>query len=292
MTPQYVARTKTHSAMSVPVQTLAKVRVAECDALPAVIAHRGAAADAPENTLAAFELALRRGADGLEFDVQVSSDGIPLVIHDPRLERTTSGSGAVSAHTAASLRRLDAGSWFNKRYPSRARTRYAGLKIPLLSDALEWVREQNCRAFVELKADGDTCRGIEAKVVDEIARAGAEDLTTLISFDLPTLERCRRLDPDLSLGIDFSRPLHALAKARAIRAASVHPHWMFVSPRFVNHAHRAGLQVLVWGLDSPEPMRRQMTSGIDGLMTDYPARAVEIRARVLRISGRPASHSS
>src|SRR5271165_2737923 len=83
---------------------------------PLKIGHRGAAGEAPENTMASFELAWRQGVDGIEFDVQLSSDDVPMVIHDARLRRTTSGSGWVFEHRASVLRRLDAGSWFNRRY--------------------------------------------------------------------------------------------------------------------------------------------------------------------------------
>src|SRR5271169_2602058 len=110
------------------------------------IGHRGASGEAPENTLAAFDLALRQGADGIEFDVRLSSDGVPVVIHDPRLERTTSGSGHVDDLPLSVLKRLDAGSWFNRRFPKRAQNRYAGLKVPTLAEVLAWVRKRNCLA--------------------------------------------------------------------------------------------------------------------------------------------------
>jgi glycerophosphoryl diester phosphodiesterase len=263
---------------------------------PLVVAHRGAAAEAPENTLEAFEIAWQRGADGIEFDVHLSSDGVPVVIHDPRVDRTTSGCGRVCDHSGEALRRLDAGSWFNERCRSRARPQNVGLRIPLLSEALDWARKRNCRVYVEIKKDGAAYQGIETKVVEEIYRARAVDQTTIISFDLSTLRRCRELDRGIALGIDFSRPLHALAKAKSISAATLHPHWMFVSPRFVDCAHRAGLQVLVWGLDAEEPMRQMMMSGIDGVMTDYPDRALRLRAALwsksrsaARVGGSPVS---
>ena len=133
--------------------------------------------------MAAFELALREGAEAIELDVHLSRDGVPVVIHDARLGRTTSGTGWVAEHTAAALRRLDAGSWFNRRYPSRARARYAGLRIPLLREVLAWARERHCQVLVEIKEGGDTYAGVEAKVLDEIYRAQAASLVTVISFD-------------------------------------------------------------------------------------------------------------
>lgn len=250
---------------------------------PLNIGHRGAAGEAPENTLASFELALRQGADGIEFDVHLSRDGVPVVIHDSRLNRTTSGSGRVGEHGAVALRRLDAGSWFNKRYPSRARSRYAGGKIPLLREALDWVRQRKCLAFVEIKQGGDTYPGIEAKVLTEIGRAGVARSTTIISFDFRTLRRVREMDARIALGIDFTRPLLAVRRARLIRASSVLPHWTFVSRRLLRRAHRAAIRVMAWDLDQPAWIRRKIRDGIDGVITNYPARLTEIRAGLDRI---------
>lgn len=240
------------------------------------IGHRGAAADAPENTLTAFELALRQGADGIEFDVRLSADGVPVVIHDARLERTTSGSGRVADHSLRALRRLDAGSWFNWQYPARARPRYVGRKIPLLAEVLSWVRDRNCLAFVEIKKNTRTSTGIEKRVLEEIHRSGVAPRATVISFDLPTLRRVRQIDPRVPLGIDFTRPLLAMTRARSIQAGVVLPHWAFASRRFLKRAHQAGLKVVVWDLDEPRWMRRKITDGLDGIITACPAKLAGI----------------
>lgn len=227
--------------------------------------------------MAAFELALRQNADGIELDVHLSADGAPVVIHDSRLDRTTSGTGRVSEHSLKSLRRLDAGSWFNRRYPARAHPRYAGRKIPVLSEVLTWVRERGCLAFVEIKKGGSAYPGIETKVLEEIHRGGTAALTTIISFDLPTLRRLRRTDSRVSLGLDCTRPLLAIQRARWLKAATVLPHWAFASRRFLRRAHRAGIRVLVWDLDQPRWMRRKISDGVDGIITDHPARLAQIR---------------
>lgn len=248
---------------------------------PLNIGHRGAAGEAPENTFAAFELALRQGADGIEFDVHLSADGVPVVIHDARLERTTSASGRVGRETAAALRRLDAGSWFNRRFPARARARYAGLKIPLLIEALAWVRQRRCLAFLEIKQGRLTLYPrIEERVLDEIERSGVQPYLTVISFHRPTLGRLRQLDSRIPLGIDFTRPLLAVRRARALRATSVLPHWAFVSPRFIRRAHQAGLRVIAWDADQPQEMKRALVNGVDGVVTRYPALFAELRHSV------------
>jgi len=224
----------------------------------------------------AFELALRQGADGIEFDVHLSSDGVPVVIHDARLERTTSGSGGVAALPLSVLKRLDAGSWFNRRYPARARHRYAGLKIPMLAEVLAWVRKRNCRALVEIKQARYRYPGIEEKVLKEIYRARVAPLTTVISFDLPTVARVCQLDPRMALGLDFTRPLLALGRATTVGATSLLPHWAFATRRFIRRVHRLGFRILVWDVERPLLMRRKILDGVDGIITRHPARLAEI----------------
>lgn len=249
-----------------------------------IIAHRGAAGEAPENTLAAFELAIRQGADGIELDVHLSRDGVPVVIHDARLERTSSGTGRVRDHTANQLRRLDAGSWFNRQYPAKARTRYTGRKIPLLRETLEWVRERNSLAFIEVKPGAPACPDIEGKVLEEIYRTGVESLTTVISFRLATLRRVRALDSRIPLGLDFTRPLLALRRAKSVRARAVLAYWPLATPRFIRRAHQAGLQVFAWTVNQPAAMQRKMLHGVNGILTNYPARLAEVWARLAAAS--------
>ncbi len=236
-----------------------------------VFGHRGASAGAPENTLAAFELALAQGADGIEFDVRLSTDGVPVVIHDARLERTTSGRGPVRRHTFAALRRLDAGAWFNERFPEHASARFTGAKIPSLAETLAWVRTKRCAAFVEIKTGRPLDRGVAGKVVEEIHRARVTDLVTVISFHAPTLRRVRELDAGLKLGLDCMRPIVTLARARRLGATTVLPHGTYTKARWVARAHRAGLRVVVWGVDEPAGMLRLLRAGVDGIITSSPA---------------------
>jgi glycerophosphoryl diester phosphodiesterase len=249
---------------------------------PLIIAHRGAAADAPENTLAAFELALDQGAAALELDVHLSADGLPVVIHDLRLDRTTSGRGLIGEHTLAEIRRLDAGSWFNHQYPARARARYSAQRIPLLTEVLALAQARQCRVFVEIKTGGKTYPGIEAKVLEEIHRAGMQAQATIMSFDPKVLRTIRKLDLEIALGANSDRPVAALRRARSLSARYVVPHWALATPRFIRRAHAAGLQVIVWTVNLPRAMRRLLARGVDGIITDYPVRLAEIRESVAR----------
>ena len=242
-----------------------------------IYGHRGAAGAAPENTLAAFELALAQGADGIEFDVRLSADGQPVVIHDARLNRTTSGTGFVHENKVSVLKSLDAGSWFNERYPAQARDRFVRQRIPLLEEVLAWVRRRGCRALVEIKAGGGTYPGIEARILRTIRSTATASLVTVISFDHAALRRLRELDANLSLGASFKRPLFALRRAKSLGARIVVPHWAFASRQFIGRAHQAGLEVVVWTVNQPEAMRRKIADGVDGIITDYPGGLAEIR---------------
>jgi glycerophosphoryl diester phosphodiesterase len=142
---------------------------------------------------------------------------------------------------------------------------------------LAWVRGRKALAFVEIKEGGKTYPRIEAIVLEEIARAGAAPLSTVISFSLATLRRLRQMDSQISLGIDFNRPLLAIRRAKSIGATSLLPHWAFASQGFIARAHRAGLRVLVWDADRPGALRRMISRGVDGVVTRYPAKAAEIR---------------
>lgn len=250
------------------------------------IAHRGAAGEAPENTMAAFELARRQRADGIEFDVHLSADGVPVVIHDARLHRTASSRGRVSQFSLAALKKLDAGSWFNRRFPARARARYTGLKIPTLAEVLEWVGRQKCLAFLEIKHPRVKYAGIEAKVLEGIYRAGAQTHTTIISFNFSTLKRVREIDSRISLAQDFTRSVVAARRARRIGAKTLLPYWAFASRHFIRRAHRSNLSVIVWGLDAPIWMERKIADGVDGIITRYPAK---LRDVLRRMESRPFS---
>jgi glycerophosphoryl diester phosphodiesterase len=243
-----------------------------------IIAHRGAAGDAPENTMAAFALARRQGADAIEFDVRLSRDGVPVVIHDARIDRTTNARGRVRELSARELRRLDAGSWFNRRFPGKSRARFAGQKIPLLRDLLEWMCRQDLPGFLEIKEGGRTQPGIEEKILEDIRRTRTESLVTIISFDFRALERIRALHATIAIGVSVERPTLARRQAEHLAARYLVPHWALATKGFLRRAHASRLGVVVWTVNQPRRMKRKTHDGVDGIITDYPARLHEIRA--------------
>jgi len=235
---------------------------------PQVIAHRGASAQAPENTLAAFRRALALGVDGVELDVHLSADGEPVVLHDSAVDRTTDGTGLVRDMTLAALRRLDAGRWFGEAF--------AGERIPTLAEALEVLR--GVRVIVEIKNGPIYYPKIADRVV-AVVRAIGHPAVTFSSFDHPALLEVRRVDPAAETAVLFmGRPVDPVALAVAAGARRLHAHWMWVTADVVAAVHRAGLAVEVWPVDDPVPMAHLAALGVDGIITSHPDRLQAVLA--------------
>jgi glycerophosphoryl diester phosphodiesterase len=251
-------------------------------ARPLVFAHRGGCDLGPENTIAAFDLGLAAGADGLECDVHLSADGIPVVCHDDLLDRTTGAAGPVSALTAAELARVDAGCRFRT---AAGDTPFAhqGVGIPTLRDVLQ--RYGRTRVIVEMKED--TARMGQA-VADVVRAAGAADRVCAAGYGLSALDSARAALPELATSGSHPEVRLALYRSWAgwpVRHAPYggyqvpeHAGWLrVVSRRFVRQAHAAGLKVQVWTVDQPDDMRRLLAWGVDGLITNRPGVAVALR---------------
>ncbi len=254
-----------------------------------VHAHRGGAALAPENTLAAVRNALALGADVIELDLHVSRDGAVVVIHDATLDRTTNGRGFVRDTALADLQRLDAGSWFNARF--------AGERVPTLREVLEVVRghgNERVRLNLETKYDA---RGpappanFEELVLEQVRAAGLSGRAIVQSFYYPSIVRVKTLDSSMTtaaLRSPLNPPLDPVADVRAARADIYSPGFRLVTREAVEALHRAGIPVVPWTVNEPADMERLLTMGIgalrgDGIITDHPDRLIQVlRARGLR----------
>jgi glycerophosphoryl diester phosphodiesterase len=246
-----------------------------------VYAHRGGAALRPENTIAAFDHGIACGAEGLEFDVHLSKDGVVVVHHDDTLERTTSGRGRVAGATAAELAEIDAGFHFcdgDGGYPFRGKR----IGVPTLHEVLR--RYPSASLIIELKEGGED---LAHRVIDEVRAADAVDRVAIGSFYADALRAVRRYDPAIATGAAREETRWALYRswcgwgigATPYREFQV-PEWSGFTPivtrRFVAAAHRAGVAVKVWTVNAAEDMRRLVSLGVDGLITDRPdiARAI------------------
>lgn len=243
--------------------------------MPIIYAHRGGAALRPENTLAAFDHGMACGADGLELDVHLSKDGVVVIHHDDTLERTTSGRGRVAGCTAAELSALDAGFHFSDAsggYPFRDK----GIGVPALRDVLR--RYPSVPLIIELKKSGAR---LAERVIDEVRAAGAVDRVAIGSFYADALRAARSYDPSIATGAATGETRWALYRSWIGWPIGETPYREFqvpersgltpiVTPRFVSAAHRAGIAVKVWTVNAADDMRRLLSIGVDGLITDRP----------------------
>ena len=262
------------------------------DTLPLVIGHRGASAAAPENTLASFERALRDGADGLEFDVRLAADGVPVVIHDATLRRTAGLDATLAALSSSSLGDVDVGSWFNRRFPARACPEYERERVPTLARVLELFAPR-CRAlYVEIKCDPADAHA-HARAVAGLLRADAHAARCAVveSFTLEAIAEVKRLAPGVRTAALFERTLrhpHATAVALVERATAhgadeLALHRSMVTRRAVEAARAADLSVAVWTVDHLAWAARARELGLRALITNRPAR---LRSALDAISGR------
>ena len=233
---------------------------------PDLLAHRGGGRLAPENTLSALVAGALFGSRMAEFDVRLSRDNVPFLLHDDTLERTTNGQGPAAGQDWQQLARLDAGSWFDPRF--------AGEELPRLADAARVCREHGLAANVEIKP----CPGREAEtgriVATECARGWQRAAVPplLSSFSPEALLAARAAAPQLNLGwlIEGTLPADWLAQARTLGVMALHLEHALVDAPLVGAAHAAGLVVLAWTVNDLATARRLRTLGVDALCTDAP----------------------
>jgi len=260
-------------------RTGAKRRPYVSHARPLFFAHRGGSLLAPENTLAAFDNGLALGADALELDIQLTSDGEIVVIHDATVDRTTNGTGPVSAYTLGELRRLDAGYRFTTDGGTSLPFRGAGLSIPTLREVFE--RYPAVRLNIDLK---ESTPERELRLWALIQDLAAAERTLVASGDLHApIVRFRALCGGRVATSASEREIRRFllatwcGAARLMRPAydalQVPETWhgvRVVSPRVIAAAHRLGLDLHVWTVDERAAMDRLLAWGVDGLMSDRP----------------------
>jgi glycerophosphoryl diester phosphodiesterase len=264
---------------------------------PLVYAHRGGAALRPENTIASFDYGLSLGADGLEFDVRLSRDGIVVVHHDATLERTTNATGPVWSFTADELARVDAAHWFTPADARRKRDappgpfpyRGQGHGVPRLRQVLS--RYPGVPLIIELKANDPELARL---TIEDVRAERATNRVALGSFGWRVLRAARRLEPAVPTGASREEVRLALYRSwvrwplgkeayREFQVPERSGPTRIISRHFIAHAHRAGLVVKVWTVNEPADMRRLLEWGVDGLISDRPDLAV---AEVSAFAGR------
>lgn len=240
---------------------------------PVVIAHRGDSLRAPEQTLAAFRRAAELGADMLEADVRRTRDGRLVLLHDPDVDRTTDGSGAVGELTYDEVRRLDAGGWFASEF--------AGERVPSLEELYELAVHEGVALCLEVKgvASHET-RALACELAREIASRGRLDIDVLAAFDHASLAEAARLVPGLQTAPDRlpergpSSGKELLAQATAIGAPIVQHHHEDLTAAAVAEVQAAGVDVWAWPANTHAEIERVIAFGVAGVMGDDVAAAV------------------
>jgi glycerophosphoryl diester phosphodiesterase len=236
-----------------------------------IFAHRGASAYAPENTLAAFQLAHEMGVEGVELDVQMTKDGELVVIHDETVDRTTNGTGWVKDLTLKELKTLNA-SMGNESYPRE--------KVPTLGEVFDLLAETQMVVNVEIKNGRVLYPGIAERLLQMIDMRNWEYRVTISSFNHVTLAHIRQIGSLVYTGVIFQDILHEPWNyAHHMWATALHPHFLYVDGMadLVQEAHNSLLEINVWTVDEVADIDRMLARGVDGLITNYPDRAKERR---------------
>ena len=241
--------------------------------VPLIIGHRGASAVAPENTMAAFRKALAAGADGIEFDVRLTRDGVPVIIHDSSLRRTGGLPHRVADLSWVEISKVDVGSWFAGSFANET--------VPSLAELFTLFQSNNSTLYLEMKCDSPSeHRPLVEACVRAIDEHSLKERVIVECFQLPALKILKEIDPEIKTVAlfepTFTNPSVLLDQriinhATDIGAAAIALHHRLARESLVQKAKAAGLHVAVWTVDDPAWVERARAIGIDALITNDPA---------------------
>lgn len=246
--------------------------------LPLIIAHRGASAMAPENTLAAFRRAIEAGSDGIEFDVRLARDGVPVVIHDASLKRTANIDKPVSSLTSAELERIDVGRWFATTTNGDRTGEFPSENISTLARALRFLQSFHGRIFVELKCPERDLNTLAAAVCSHVKNSPLAPQIIIKSFRLEVIRQVRVLAPGIRTAALFAPKVMALLRkerhmvrtAKELGADELSIHYSLATAKLMERAGDCGLPVTIWTTDKPRWIERALQLGVRSLITNDP----------------------
>ena len=232
---------------------------------PLVVAHRGNSTQAPENTISAFHKALDVGADAIEMDVRLTRDRRVVVMHDRRLDRTTTGKGPVGAFTLERLKGMDAGSWFGPQY--------VGERVPTLEEVFDEL-PRDFPLYIELKSRGPGALPLALRVVSVIRRYERWDSSMVASFNPLAVVTLRMVEPRIIRGYIWSRH-HPLPMRARWFAPLAKPHWLApdresLTEELLVKFHAQGKAMAAWDVDVGTDVGRLAEMGLDAVVTDCP----------------------
>ncbi len=256
---------------------------------PLIVAHRGASAVAPENTLAAFRRAIDDGAEGIEFDVRLAKDGVAVVFHDATLKRTALRDGNIADITSTELAKIDIGSWFNKMDRRNANPRYSLQTVSTLTETLEFLKEFKGRIYIELKCRDSEIAGLVSAVCDASSTSGLASQIILKSFKMAVIPRVRLLCPGLKTAALFAPKImtilrkekHLVKIAEEFGASELSIHYSLATQKLMEKAGKRGLPVTIWTADNPRWVKRGIKLGLNAIITNNPAKLLAKRSEIL-----------
>ena len=235
-----------------------------------IFGHRGASGYAPENTLPAFALARKQGADGVELDVQLTKDGEVVVIHDETVDRVTDGTGFVKDYTLEDLRKLSAHNHMEE---------YQGTQIPLLKEVLALLEDSKMKVNIELKTGIFWYPDIEEKTLAIVKEAGMEDRVIYSSFNHYSIQKIKKLDIMAEVAYLYSDIiLDVESYAESTGVYALHPAiYHLKMSNFLEQYQKKGMKVRVWTVNDVDDMKEFMEKKVDAIITNYPNTALQIR---------------
>ncbi|MEO6588127.1 MAG: glycerophosphodiester phosphodiesterase family protein [Pyrinomonadaceae bacterium] len=258
--------------------------------LPLIIAHRGAAAIAPENTLAAFKKAIEDEADGIEFDVRLSKDGEAVVFHDADLKRIAGRDEKIIDLSLEELRQIEIGSWFNRAFPKLADEKFSNETIPALKDVLNLLNDFRGLIYIELKCREREVEPLVRAVCREISASYLLPNIIVKSFRLQVIPEIRRVCQGVTTAALFAPKIMTMLRkekyllkiAQEFRADQISLHYTLVSKKFMKKAEKREIPVTVWTVDNPRFIKRAIDLGIKAVITNNPATLLEKKHEIMQ----------
>lgn len=237
-----------------------------------IFAHRGFSGNYPENTMLAFRKAYEIGCDGIELDVQLTKDSVMVIMHDETIDRTSSGKGNLRDYTYEQLCGFDCSAKFAGKYGFQ--------KIPTLQEYLEWVKNTGLVTNIELKNSVYYYEHLEEMVIDMVRQYHLEERVLFSSSNLVSVLKCKRLIPQIPAGFLMEVRMDNMgAFTRENRVEFYHPDKNFLTEDQVKDCHDKGIGVNVWTVNKEKQMEQMAAWGVDGIFTNYPDKAKNLRER-------------
>lgn len=235
-----------------------------------IFAHRGASMYAPENTMASFELAYEMGAEGIETDVHLTKDQMPVLMHDEKVDRTTNGKGYIKEYTLNQLKKLDAGSWLSEKYK--------GTQIISLEELLIWAKSKSLCLNIELKNNKIDYEHLETIVYEMLKHYQLLDRTIISTFSVKSLKRLKQFYQEVEIALLTAKGSKQLInKAIDLGVNSLHIEYSSLTTTLVERAHQKNIAIRVYTVNKPIQIVRCLSKKCDGIFTDVPDLGLKYR---------------